>query len=80
MRPVLDQGGWKWCTCFEGLDREGCLSQEVGVAEHVFLKDHKAQEGKLGVVDIKDKLLHEPDGVEAVVGFGGGEKGKKAAH
>lgn len=55
-------------TCFEAFDGEGRLGQEVGVTEHVFLVHHKAQKRKVGVVDVEDKLLDQPDGVEAVVG------------
>lgn len=46
------------------------MCQEVGVTEHVLLIHHEAEEGKLGVVNVKDKLLEEPDGVEAVVSCG----------
>lgn len=46
------------------------MCQEVGVAEHVFLVHHKAEEGELRVVDVEDKLLEEPDRIEAVVSYG----------
>lgn len=45
------------------------MCQEVGVTEHVLLVHHKAEEGELRVVDVKDKLLEEPDRVEAVVSW-----------
>lgn len=46
------------------------MCQEVGVAEHVLLVHHKAEEGELRVVDVEDKLLEEPDRIEAVVSYG----------
>ena len=46
------------------------MCQEVGVTEHVLLIHHKAEEGKLGIVDVKDELLEEPDRIEAIVGCG----------
>ena len=46
------------------------MCQEVGVTEHVLLIHHKAEEGELGIVDVKDELLEEPDRIEAIVGCG----------
>jgi len=43
------------------------LGQEIGVTEHVLLIHHKAEEGELGVIDVEDKLLEEPHGVETIV-------------
>lgn len=70
----IDGTGGRTFTCFEALDREGGLCQEVGVTEHVLLVHHKAEEGKLRVIDVKDKLLEEPDRVEAIVSLGGKER------
>lgn len=65
-------------TCFEALDGEGGLRQEVGIAEHVLLIHHEAQEGKLGVVDVEDELLEEPHGVEPVIRWGARGEGRGA--
>lgn len=43
------------------------MCQEVGVAEHVLLVHHEAEEGKLGVADLEVELLRAPQGVQAVV-------------
>lgn len=45
------------------------MSEEVGVTEHVFLVDHKAQECEVRVVNFKCHLLlsWSPDRAEAIV-------------
>lgn len=58
-------------TRLQGLNGERGLCQEVGVTEHVLLIHHEPQEGKFGIIDVEHKLLHHPDGVQAVIRCGG---------
>lgn len=55
------------CTCLQAFHQEGGLSQEVLVAEHVLLVHHEAQEGKVGVADLKVELLRGPERVQSIV-------------
>lgn len=57
----------KCFTRLQAFHQEGCLSQEVLVAEHVLLVHHEAEEGKVRVADLKVELLRGPERVQAIV-------------
>ena len=61
-------------TCLQAVDGECGLSQEVLVVEHVYLINHKTQEGKGRVAHCELERLSGPCGVQTVISCSGEKK------
>lgn len=57
------------CTCLEAVNGECGLSQEILVAEHVNLINHKAQEGKGRVAHCELECLAGPGGIQTIISW-----------